>query len=371
MQATSTKYESQSTPLEYLKLKVGDRNIDLTPINPEKFTSDDPKAAEFLEEHGYVVFKDVASKQEVAELMEMFWEHLTIESNGRMKRDDMSTWQNYAWQGYTKAGINGDHGLPHSKFVWKARAIPNIRKLYSTIWNTDDLIVSFDAVGAFRPPEYDERWKTQRGWFHVDQNGYVKKGRHAVQGLLNLIPNGSEDGGLVVVPKSVHAFETLFKNHKNLCELYGPDYAELNGNNIKEIWEAGLQPVKINLDVGDFVCWDSRTTHCNHPAKELPLNEGAYLRRLVAYICMTPTSSVTGKHLESLIQNRIDMFKGGYGGTHWPHDMHDASCGGYAYYKGNTPSLNIQQWELLVGKEASTKLQIPEKGNEDENEENY
>lgn len=44
-------------------LWVGDKIIELTMVDPEKFTCDDPKAAEFFEENGYVVFKDVASKQ--------------------------------------------------------------------------------------------------------------------------------------------------------------------------------------------------------------------------------------------------------------------------------------------------------------------
>ena len=55
-----------------------------------------------------------------------------------------------------KAGINGSYGLPHSKFMWRARGLPTVHRLFKTIWNNDDdLLVSFDACGAFRPPEYD------------------------------------------------------------------------------------------------------------------------------------------------------------------------------------------------------------------------
>jgi hypothetical protein len=54
-----------------------------------------------------------------------------------------------------KAGINGSYGLPQSKFMWRARAIPSIRRLFENIWETDDLLVSLDACGAFRPPEFD------------------------------------------------------------------------------------------------------------------------------------------------------------------------------------------------------------------------
>jgi len=364
MQESKSNFDVSSQQHDYWNLTVGDKQVPLTPIHPTKFSCDDPEATQFLHEHGYVVFKDVASPKEIEELIELFWSHLAIESEGRIKRHDMSTWQNYAWQGYVKAGINASHGFSHSKFQWQARALPTIRKLFETIWQNDDLLVSFDACGAFRPPEYDERWKTQRGWFHVDQNGYVKQGKHAVQGLLNLLPNSPEDGGLVVIPKSVHLFETIFKKHKSLCEYFGPDYAELNGNHIKELWESELKPVKICLEPGDFACWDSRTVHCNHPAQVLPLREGPYLRRLVSYICMTPSNSVSEKILEKLVANRVSMFEQGCGGSHWPHELHDISTD-YKYFVDNTPKLTMQQWELFVGKANATKIPIPEKGNED------
>lgn len=353
----------------YLKLTIGTKDLLLQPISPEKFECDDTKAREYLNEHGYVVFKDVANKEEVNGLTELFWENMEIESEGRIKRGDMNTWENYSWQGYVKAGINDSHGLPQSKFAWHARGLPKVRRLFETIWQNDDLLVSFDAVGAFRPPEVNEKWKTQRGWFHVDQNGYVKQGQQAVQGLLNLIPNGPQDGGLVVVPKSNQVFETIFKRYKNLCEYYGPDYAELNRSNIKELWESDLQPIKVCLDEGDFVCWDSRTVHCNHPALEREsAGLDAYLRRLVVYVCMTPTSSVTPEALEKVVQNRVAMYEGGYSGSHWPHEIHSLDHN-HPYAKGNTPALTLSQWELVVGKERAKTIPIPPKGNEEEKKE--
>lgn len=349
----------------YFKLTVGTKDIVLQPVSPEKFESDDPKARDYLNEHGYVVFKGVASSEDVSHLKELFWQNMEIESEGRIKRDDMNTWQNYSWQGYVKAGINDSHGLPHSKFAWHARGLPKVRRLFETIWQNEDLLVSFDSIGAFRPPEVSENWKTQRGWFHVDQNGYVKQGQQAVQGLLNLIPNGPQDGGLVVVPKSNLIFERIFKKYKNLCEYYGPDYAELNRSNIAELWDSELQPIKVCLEEGDFVCWDSRTVHCNHPALEREIAEKeAYLRRLVVYICMTPTSSVTPEALEKVVQNRMDMFAGGHPGTHWPHEIHSLDYS-YPFAKGNTPALTPHQWELVVGKERAKTLPIPPKGNEE------
>lgn len=67
---------------------------------------------------------------------------------------------------------------------------------------------------------YNPDWVTRGGWFHFDQNGYQKKGRHCVQGLLNYLPSGPIDGGLVVVPKTHLLFDKLFANRTDMCDKY-------------------------------------------------------------------------------------------------------------------------------------------------------
>ena len=38
--------------------------------------------------------------------------------------------------------------------MWYLRTLPNIKKSFSGIWEDDDLLVSFDGCGVFRPVEY-------------------------------------------------------------------------------------------------------------------------------------------------------------------------------------------------------------------------
>ncbi len=65
--------------------------------------------------------------------------------------------------------------------MWHTRTLPKVKPAFEKIWKTDDLLVSFDGCGVFRPPEYNPEWRTNGGWYHIDQNVYNKKGRHAVQ----------------------------------------------------------------------------------------------------------------------------------------------------------------------------------------------
>jgi len=150
-----------------------------------------------------------------------------------------------------------------------------------------------------------------------------KKGRVCVQGLMNFFPSGDLDGGLVVVPGSHKLFEPLFKKYPKLCGK--GDFVKMD-KDIPELWGGEYTPTKINLNPGEFACWDSRTVHCNHPAYSQPesyVPEGGKLRRLVAYVCMTPTKFAS--QLSELKVKRIEAVSKGITSTHWPHEFYPSS----------------------------------------------
>jgi len=87
-----------------------------------------------------------------------------------------------------------------------------------------------------------------------------------------------------------------------------------------EVKEARLHPIKVCCQPGDYVLWDSRTIHCNAPAtvpRAIPKN-GSILppRRLVAYVCMTPTSRLTPEKREA----RVKAYQDGSTTSHWPEE---------------------------------------------------
>jgi len=65
------------------------------------------------------------------------------------------------------------NGIGHSELLWFVRSVPAVREAFERVWHTDDLIVSFDGAGAFRPWQIDASWKSKGGWYHVDQNGLI------------------------------------------------------------------------------------------------------------------------------------------------------------------------------------------------------
>jgi hypothetical protein len=206
-----------------------------------------------------------------------------------------------------------------------------------------------DAAGVARPPEYNPDWLTRGGWFHFDQNGYQRKGLHCVQGLLNYLPSGPTDGGLVVIPETHLLFDKLFATRNDLCDKFDSDFVRITKPGLfPEIWNnPKYYPIKLCLDPGDFALWDSRTGHCNHPATPKAQLPKPDIRRLVSYVCMTPIKSAK-KNRKELIEQRLGAFREGLTTSHWPHEFQPR---GKVTEEQPEFFLNKHQISLLVGQD--------------------
>jgi hypothetical protein len=40
---------------------------------------------------------------------------------------------------------------------------------FASIWGTDELVVSYDAINLMRPWSYDPAWGNRAAWYHTDQ----------------------------------------------------------------------------------------------------------------------------------------------------------------------------------------------------------
>jgi hypothetical protein len=77
--------------------------------------------------------------------------------------------------GSSDIGLLNDHGIGQSEFMWYIRGNPNVKKVFSYIWNSNELFTSFDGAGCYRNWYFNKKWKTKSGWYHCDQvNIYYK-----------------------------------------------------------------------------------------------------------------------------------------------------------------------------------------------------
>eukprot|EP00755_Sulcionema_specki_P003236 Sspe_Gene.27335::Locus_11716_Transcript_2_2_Confidence_0.667_Length_1138::g.27335::m.27335 len=271
---------------------------------PPRFAYDDPDAYNYLDEHGYVVIKDVANAEELARAEDLLWEYLELHG---MKRTDPRTWDDENFPGSIANGIICKRGFGQSPFLWHLRTLPKVISVFQRIWKTDDVVTSFDGGNVFRPWQYNPDWITLGGWWHVDQ-GPTKRGRHAVQGLVTLYDADEGTGGLCVIPKSHQHHAALLKNLKGDGDFHPiPETEPLLNTESQLVAAKG----------GDLLLWDSRVVHCNTPGikgKAAKAKAKDRLLRAVGYVCMIPKKMVPS----DVTNERIKAFEQQQTCTHWP-----------------------------------------------------
>lgn len=202
--------------------------------------------------------------------------------------------------------------------------LPKVKESFGLIWETEDLVVSFDAGNVFRPWKVNREWTTMGNWWHVDQNslkGEHRVGKVCVQGLVTYYKADASVGGLCVIPGS-HA------QHTELCARsssakYMRDFVTVDSD---DPVLADNKGILVNAEAGDLILWDSRLVHCNTPALNIPTNlsapkaEDKDIIRLVSYVCMLPRSTCTQEVLES----RKKAFIHRVPTSHWPNMLIEA-----------------------------------------------
>jgi|AntAceMinimDraft_5_1070358.scaffolds.fasta_scaffold39323_1 hypothetical protein len=350
-----------------------------------------------LDTHGYAVVDLNLPQSTLPHLKGLLWAFLEQHAEG-WKRGQPETWSD---DGLCRVGspVNGvlnGRGVGHSNFLWAVRTLPAVRAAFARLWGVssaanggDDaaadsgggssaLATSFDGGNVFRPwhplnPATAERC-TRGGWWHVDQGRGKVGQRHAVQGLVTLFDADATTGGLCVVPGS----------HRKHAEVVGDQalgQASRDFVPVPYFWPGfgnGCPRRRlVRAQAGDLVLWDSRTVHCNAPARAsalAPLHKATplpplptaaplppvsarveeasaataeparpaatsaaepaerELLRAVAYVCMTPKAWGT----PALRLQRQAAYAARVTTSHWPHEFHPGMPG-----PASDPPLNL------------------------------
>lgn len=114
-----------------------------------------------------------------------------------------------------------------------------------------------------------------------------------MQGLVNLLPNGPNDGGLIVA-KGGHLLSEEF--HKEFAEetriwQWTNEWYGFTEAGVDWLKSKGLEWVKVEAGPGDLIVWDSRTPHYNCS----PTGDRA---RMAVYTCYMPVASATQQELQ-------------------------------------------------------------------------
>lgn len=258
-----------------------------------------------LEVKGYCIIPGILSHKQCDNYIGQMWDWLEQLGTG-IDRNNKYTWNDNNWPYYDK-GIIQNYRVGHAQFLWDLRCEQNIIDVYSSIWETDELLVSFDGMNVTRPTNITGQLE-KKYWWHTDQS-FLKTGRQCIQGFINLEKSQKGDACFCAIEGSHNYHEELFKTQN--IEPLNLDWYELDQNEINwYLKEKKLKQAKVYPPKGSLVLWDSRTIHCNYPS----ITDNF---RYVAYISMTPADKIDSFNL----RNKRKAFYDLQTTTHWPHEI--------------------------------------------------
>lgn len=216
---------------------------------------------EHLDEHGWVIIPNVLSQEEIDTAITYFKEFQSGIENHDIIHNKIDP-----------HGIYKYYNVGHNKSAWYIRTRESVINVYQEIWNTKDLVVSFDGSCYISK----NCKKKDNIWTHTDQ-APATKGHSCYQGFVSLTDN--KERTLVVYDKSHLLHEKYFidrnNNSTNNWQLIDHDY-------LSEIMDSKL---KLDVSAGSLVIWDSRTFHQNQYGA--PNSE----ERMVQYVCYMPKNN--------------------------------------------------------------------------------
>ncbi|KAE8155176.1 hypothetical protein BDV25DRAFT_126097 [Aspergillus avenaceus] len=245
---------------------------------------------------GCVVLKNVISPEKAKYYCDKQIQWLKNFGLGFDEKDE-STWTVDHLPISFKGGMYHGYGATHESMAWEARSEPAVIEIFEKLWETKELISSFDGLNVSLPRRKDVNWSP---WPHCDQNPN-RKGMQAVQGLLNFAPNGSKDGGLMLMKGSAKLFDEFFAQKRDQYdhedapppEAKFMDLFLFHERDVQWFKDHGCELIKVNMEPGDFVLWDSRTMH---------------------YACLPE-----GDQIRHALELKKQCFENFMGTTHWPH----------------------------------------------------
>ena len=242
-----------------------------------------------LENNGFCVITNILSKEEIENALLMF-------------RNWQKTIPNHDWihSIIDPHGIYKFHEVAHQEHAWYIRTNPKIIELYKKLWNTDELVVSFDG-SCYIPKELN---KKDNIWTHTDQASNTD-GLKCYQGFVSLTDNKERT---LVVYKGSHKLHKKYFEDRNINN-------SSNWNRIDLDYLESIKDKKIvlNIPAVSLVLWDSRTFHQNQYGK--PNSE----ERFVQYICYLPKNHPNNTNNQT--KKRKKYFEDRRNTSHWPYPL--------------------------------------------------
>ena len=239
-----------------------------------------------LNKKGYCVVPNVLSESEVKYAYDLFKNWQATIPNHKIIHDKINP-----------HGIYKYHEAGHTRHAWFIRTRPALQNIFKSIWNCDDLIVSFDGC-CYIPKELN---KIDKCWTHSDQ-APNSEGLQCYQGFVSLTTNSERT---FVVYEGTHKIHNKYFKSRNISNTKNWNLIPEEDLNIIEKTKRVLK-----VPAGALVLWDSRCFHQNRYGK--PNSE----ERIVQYVCYLPKNHT--KNTDSITSKRKKYYNDRRTTSHWP-----------------------------------------------------
>ncbi|KAJ9101873.1 hypothetical protein QFC21_003213 [Naganishia friedmannii] len=261
-----------------------------------KLRAEEAATPEYLKElhtKGYVVVPNIIPQEQAAQYVTDANEWLKGFGKG-FDIDDKSTWNVENLPPHFRGGLYNALGVGHEDLLWRIRLEPALIDVFSKIWGTDELLVSFDGANFSVPLPPSQIQNAGAPWPHVDQSP-LKRNMECIQGIANLAPNGEDDGGLMILDGSFPLYNEFIDAHVDDQPEGGWPKIDSYHHTPKQLqwfYDRGCTWKKVNAPAGSLILWESRTIHYGAAPKE-----GAN-PRYATYVCYKPAAHCPPAHLE-------------------------------------------------------------------------
>ena len=240
-----------------------------------------------LKEKGYCIVENILNDEEIIHATESFMNWYNCTPNLKHFHEKMDP-----------HGIFKFHEVGHQYFAWYLRTRPQIIEIFQQIWDTKDLVVSFDGC-CYMPSGLT---KKDNIWTHTDQASNNSE-LTCYQSFVSLTSN--EKTTLIVYEGSHLLHQEYFSDKpKSSVNWNLIDHETLN--KIKDSKKI------LKIQPGSLVIWDSRTFHQNcygNPSEE----------RLVQYLSYLPKNSP--KNTKAIQAKRFKYFTERRTTSHWAYPI--------------------------------------------------
>ena len=282
-------------------------------ISWKEFSKNPEKARAMFDEFGVIVVTGVCNKEET-EIQEELWKsdllalagdsaisrHPNAVKNAyrRLSQKGPRSWPSSTFLGRKFANVGG---LSHGAYAWSCRTNPNVKKVFSELYQDDDLLVGVDNV--FFSSEKVAPAKSNEYWLHADQSTKVGD-MLCIQGVLYTWSSETPESSTTVVCPGSHkeVFNKLMDNSP--ANDHWVPHSTMPSEVRVELYKYGRREAKrVPVPAGSLLLWSSKVSHQGWKGGS----------RLAMPICWEPAHRRT----EEARRRKLFMSVCGIPSTHW------------------------------------------------------